>query len=61
MLDMDGTLDFLHYIKEIGGRVLTIFVLSGEGTREDMNRYGISPDCIYDSVKELCLDSHINC
>ncbi len=37
----------------VNGGIDTIFVLSGECTREDIQRYGVTPTYIFDSVKEL--------
>ncbi len=31
----------------------TIFVLSGEGTKADIEKYGIAPDYIFDNIREL--------
>lgn len=33
--------------------ICTVFVLSGEGTREDIQKYGITPDYIFDNISEL--------
>lgn len=33
-----------------------IFVLSGEGTLDDIQKYGIKPDCIYEDIKTLLKD-----
>ena len=33
-----------------------IFVLSGEGTKDDIKKYGVNPDYIYKDVKTLLED-----
>ena len=33
--------------------ISTIFVLSGEGTRSDIEKYGVKPDYVFQSIKEL--------
>lgn len=37
----------------INAGVSTIFVLSGEGTEEDIKKYGIRPDYIFENIREL--------
>ena len=37
----------------VNAGISTIFVLSGEGTKEDIEKYGIEPDYIFKSIKEL--------
>ena len=34
----------------------TIFVLSGEGTREDMEKYGVAPTWVYPDVAAVLRD-----
>lgn len=36
--------------------ILSIFVLSGEGTMEDIQKSDVKPNYIYENIKELCLD-----
>lgn len=33
--------------------ICTVFVLSGEGTRDDITKYNISPDYIFNNIKEF--------
>lgn len=33
--------------------ITSVFVLSGEGTRADIEKYGVTPDVILDSVKDI--------
>ena len=66
----DGVTDFLHHIKSIGDRLYTdiacgvnagitsIFVLSGEGTVDDIKKWNVTPDYIYDNIKTLYEDMH---
>lgn len=37
----------------VNAKIGTIFVLSGEGTRNDIEKYGIKPDYIFQNIKEL--------
>lgn len=37
----------------VNAGISTIFVLSGEGTMEDIDKYGIQPEFIFDNIKEL--------
>lgn len=37
----------------VNAEISTIFVLSGEGTKEDIEKYGIEPDFIFKNIKEL--------
>lgn len=38
----------------VNAGINTIFVLSGEGTREDIDEYKIYPDYIFSNIRELC-------
>ena len=37
----------------VNAGISTIFVLSGEGTKADIEKYGIEPDYIFKNIKEL--------
>lgn len=37
----------------INAGVSTVFVLSGEGTREDIAKTGVAPEYVFDNIKEL--------
>ena len=37
----------------VNAGIQTIFVLSGEGTRQDIEKYGICPDHVYRNIREL--------
>lgn len=37
----------------VNAGISTIFVLSGEGTMEDIDKYGIQPEITFDNIKEL--------
>lgn len=37
----------------------TILVLSGGTQREDLNQYAYSPDCVVDSIADLCSDAEV--
>ena len=37
----------------VNAEISTIFVLSGEGTRSDIEKYGVKPDYVFQSIKEL--------
>lgn len=37
----------------VNAGISTIFVLSGEGTMEDIDKYGIQPEFTFDNIKEL--------
>lgn len=38
----------------VNAEISTIFVLSGEGTKEDIEKYNIHPDFIFDNIRALC-------
>ena len=38
----------------VNAGINTIFVLSGEGTKEDIDEYKIYPDFTFDNIRELC-------
>ena len=38
----------------VNAGISTIFVLSGEGTKEDIEEYNIYPDYIFSNIRELC-------
>ena len=38
----------------VNAGINTIFVLSGEGTKEDIEKYKIYPDFIFSNIRELC-------
>lgn len=38
----------------VNAGISTIFVLSGEGTKEDIEEYNIHPDYVFSNIRELC-------
>jgi HAD superfamily hydrolase (TIGR01450 family) len=38
----------------VNAGISTIFVLSGEGTKEDIEEYKIHPDYVFSNIRELC-------
>ena len=40
----------------VNAGINSIFVLSGEGTMEDIKKYGVQPDYIYKDIKTLLED-----
>ena len=40
----------------VNAGIASVFVLSGEGTREDIQKYNITPDFIYENIKQIYLD-----
>lgn len=36
--------------------ICTVFVLSGEGAKADIEKYGIEPDYIYRDIKEMYMN-----
>jgi NagD protein len=37
----------------VNAGIASVFVLSGEGTREDIEKYGVAPTIVLDSVKDI--------
>ncbi len=40
----------------VNGEIVGIFVLSGEGSVEDIQKYGVKPDYVYNDIKTLLKD-----